>query len=1059
MFKRAKYHLPKFEPPQVAGLCLRERLFTQLDGLADKRVLWISSPAGSGKTSLIASYLAERNKNIIWYQVDVGDSDIASFFHHMALCIKNAYPKKCGILPDFTSEYLAGLPAFSLNYFRELFKKIEPGSALVLDNFQDAGEQVSLHEVMQYLLKEIPKGVQLVILSRADPPAVLALSQTSRQFVLLSMQDIHFDREESDEVADLRSEEALSKTQYTQLYELTQGWAAGLILTLQHLKVDPDFLNHQKFDDRNTLFNYVAQEIVTEFDETTRQVLFKTSFLKRISLSVAKELTGEPRTKQVLQHLSSHQLLTIQYNHIDGSFEYHPLFREFLIQQAKQTFDSHEFMSLQNKAGELLLNQGDIIPAAEIFVVTSNWRALVKLISEHAATLIQKGLFQTVEHWLEIIPDEEMNSDVWLSYWHAASVLQNDPVKARELLKTVHKQFIMRHDTKGVYLSFSNIIESHLQMWDTFAPLKDWINHFDELQGKFPTVPGLELKTRVNFALFGAMAYVWPDHKDIKARLKKVEIAFWLVPVKQLKGLFGSMLGLYYNVTGQIGKMARVNQKLQPLLDAGDVTFLVKTMIFSSIGIEHIYRGNLNEQEIIWRKGLDLINRTGLTFFYRIFMTHMVNMYLTRGDSDSAEKILDQIKGLGVQQEDCFNGYHRFLRGRVKLEKNEVVDAAQEFNLAIDITRHTHFLNALGISGSFLALCYIQQGDFKNALKKLNDAKMTLLPFGDSVFNNFAFDSFFAYLYLLKGEPAEADRYLKRAFSAAWQEGLYSTAFWYSKLYRMLAARAVVQNIEPEYTREFIRRNQLTPPAKQRFIETWPWPVKIYTLGRFSILLNDHPLDTDSRPFDLLKVLLAFGGRDVHEEKIMDALWPDAEGDQAQASFKTTLHRLRKVLGDLDILVLKNHQLSLNHQFVWVDIWAMSRLYEPAQQSVKTKNTAQSTELASKLMQLYRGHFLANEPAGWTIHQREGLRLRFIRHCAALAQTIENEDSQTAIQSYQRLLEIDPLIEEAYQGLIRCYQTQGQQAEARASYEKCVTILASTSGCSPSTATTDLIKS
>ncbi len=63
------------------------------------------------------------------------------------------------------------------------------------------------------------------------------------------------------------------------------------------------------------------------------------------------------------------------------------------------------------------------------------------------------------------------------------------------------------------------------------------------------------------------------------------------------------------------------------------------------------------------------------------------------------------------------------------------------------------------------------------------------------------------------------------------------------------------------------------------------------------------------------------------------------------------------VLGEQNVLILKNHQLSLDEQYVWVDTWAMSRLFEPAQQSIKIKNTAQSIELASKLMQYYRGHF------------------------------------------------------------------------------------------------------
>ncbi|NOZ37006.1 MAG: hypothetical protein GXP11_02860 [Gammaproteobacteria bacterium] len=357
-----------------------------------------------------------------------------------------------------------------------------------------------------------------------------------------------------------------------------------------------------------------------------------------------------------------------------------------------------------------------------------------------------------------------------------------------------------------------------------------------------------------------------------------------------------------------------------------------------------------------------------------------------------------------------------------------------------------------------MGLSLALQGDLDAGLKQVIAAREST-AFFDSPLFDFSIYAYVAWIYLLKGDEQHANEYLTKSFSSAANVQIYSNPLWYGPLMQDLSLRALEKNVEPTFTRELIRRNQLVPPDSHPFVEDWPWPLKIYTLGRFSILLNEQSIDTESRPFDLLKILLAYGGRDVHEEKIMDALWPDAEGDQAQASFKTTLHRLRKVLGDLDVLALKNHQLSLNEDCVWVDTWAMSRLFEPAQQSINTKDTAKSAELADKLMQHYHGHFLASDPASWAIHQREGLRLRFIRHIIALAQSIEYEDSQTAIQCYQRLLETDSLIEEAYQGLIRCYQAQGRQAEALASYEKYVTILASTSGSSPSSATTDLIQS
>ena len=67
------------------------------------------------------------------------------------------------------------------------------------------------------------------------------------------------------------------------------------------------------------------------------------------------------------------------------------------------------------------------------------------------------------------------------------------------------------------------------------------------------------------------------------------------------------------------------------------------------------------------------------------------------------------------------------------------------------------------------------------------------------------------------------------------------------------------------------------------YLEEWPYPIKIYTLGRFEIIRDDEPLHfsgkEQKKPLELLKALIAFGGRDVPEERLTDALWPDADGD------------------------------------------------------------------------------------------------------------------------------------------------------------------------------------
>ncbi len=1059
MFKRKKYDLAKFEFPHIEAIVARPRLYEKFDTEKNKRIIWLAAPAGSGKTSLIASYLSARGKKLIWYQVDAGDADVASFFHHMGLCIKKNYPEKRCMLPNFTSEYLFGLESFSINYFRRLFHKLESGSVLVLDNYQEAGKDkdIPLHEVIQAAANEIPAAIQLIIISRDEPPGVMARLRASEKFTLLDLAEIKFNRLESDDVAAERGDVSLNPNQLQKLYHLTQGWAAGLILTLEHLKIDSGFLSHFNFQDQSALFDYLAHEIFNDFDKIIQQILLKTAFLQRVSVSVADKLTNEAKTKNILNDLSQHQLLTIKYSHVDDSFEYHPLFREFLIKRAIENYSAQELEVLQNKTAKLELDAGNISAAAHQYIKIENWSELSALIQSHAAYLTQQGLHLTVEKWLNSIPHYFIIQYPWLVYWQAYCRVQYEPVQARDSLVVALELFKQNNDARGVYLCWCHLVESYVHNFDDFVPLVDLIKQYEALQKKFPNIPGMEVKARVTIGMFGAMVYSWPDHPDFEKWFKKAKNLFRFLPIKPVRCIIGATLSMYYNMKGSLHQLHLINDVMHTILKTEDISPLFKLFAFLNIGYQYMLSGDCDALDAVSNQAIAFGNQSGVTVLNRVLQLHVAYGCLVKGDAKSVCAILEELQDSSLSQTDVFYGYLLFFRARTDILVGDYISAYNNSKASLEVS-YAGFLFPEAFGKAVMGLSLALQGDLDAGLKEVIAAREST-AFFDSPLFDFSIYAYVSWIYLLKGDEQYANEYLTKSFSSAANVQIYSNPLWYGPLMKDLSLRALEQNIEPIFTRELICRNQLAPPDSHPFVENWPWPLKIYTLGRFSILLNEKPIDTESRPFDLLKILLAYGGRDVHEEKIVDALWPDAEGDQAQASFKTTLHRLRKVLGDLDVLVLKNHQLSLNGDYVWVDVWAMSRLFEPAQQSINTKDTAQSAELADKLMQRYRGHFLASEPASWAIHQREGLRLRFIRYTITLAQSIEHEDSQTAIQCYQRLLEIDLLIEEAYQGLIRCYQAQGRQAEALASYEKCVNILASTSGSSPSSATTDLIQS
>ena len=221
-------------------------------------------------------------------------------------------------------------------------------------------------------------------------------------------------------------------------------------------------------------------------------------------------------------------------------------------------------------------------------------------------------------------------------------------------------------------------------------------------------------------------------------------------------------------------------------------------------------------------------------------------------------------------------------------------------------------------------------------------------------------------------------------------------------------------------------------------LERATWPVRIFTFGRFSVVKGEAPLawsrKTPKKPIALLKILLAFGGREVSGRQLSDALWPDEEGDAARNVLAVNLHRLRRLLGENDAVVLHDGRVSLDARRCWADTWTFERLLGSAAEASSEARPI----LLQRALALYRGPFLAGDPdEPWALSMRERLRAKFIRHSVELGRLLEESGQwDQAIACYQRGLEGDEFAEAFYQGLMRCHRQLDRRAEGVAVYRR-----------------------
>ena len=104
--------------------------------------------------------------------------------------------------------------------------------------------------------------------------------------------------------------------------------------------------------DPQQLFDHFAAEIFSRLERRTQTVLAASALLPKVSAAMLAELAAFPAAGELLEDLHRKNYFTLKHAR-PPVYEYHPLFREFLLARARETFTAAQLQALRVRAAAL----------------------------------------------------------------------------------------------------------------------------------------------------------------------------------------------------------------------------------------------------------------------------------------------------------------------------------------------------------------------------------------------------------------------------------------------------------------------------------------------------------------------------------------------------------------------------------------------------------------------------------------------------------------------------------------------------------------------------------
>lgn len=424
----------KLHPPRLPlKLIQRPQLFAKLDEWPNYKITLLASPAGFGKTTLVNSWLTERDllSQAVWVSLDTSDNDPARFWRVIMTACK-VTPEEHA-LPLFPSPAQSPLQSFPLEEtLIPLLNSIADQTShqlLILEDYHVITE-TSIHETLSFFLTHLPKKFHVVLITRVEPSHLFGKLRANGELNDIQTAELRFSLGESAAFLQQTLTIPLPAEALEALDSRLAGWTAGLrllSLSLQRTSTlsEIEHIISTFRGSHRTIRDYLTTEVLQAQSKSIQDFLLRTSVLPRLNASLCEAVTGQKESALLLENCEQANLFLEALDGAGEWYRYHAVFAEAMQREARRQLGEDAFYALSFAASCWFAEHGLISEAIEA--------ALQARASEHAATLIESYVqtarfpeqqeYHTLRRWLEQLPEAILTQHALLCFRYAMTLI------------------------------------------------------------------------------------------------------------------------------------------------------------------------------------------------------------------------------------------------------------------------------------------------------------------------------------------------------------------------------------------------------------------------------------------------------------------------------------------------------------------------------------------------------------------------------------------------------------------------------------------------------------